>query len=99
MQWLTQQDAAPARLARARAWWRAQGLRPADEALAAQVLFAATAAVENLVHVDERFSREYCLEKLEHNLENMPPMTAYPRLSLRPGQRLAAKNVWLVRAR
>lgn len=99
VQWLTQQDAAPARLARARAWWRAQGLRPADEALAAQVLFAATAAVESLVHVDERFSREYCLEKLEHNLENMPPMTAYPRLSLGPGQRLAAKNVWLVRAR
>ncbi|MFO1267019.1 MAG: hypothetical protein U1F67_09765 [Rubrivivax sp.] len=51
------------------------------------------------MHVDERFSREYCLEKLEHNLENMPPMTAYPRLSLGPGQRLAAKNVWLVRAR
>ncbi|MBL8288682.1 MAG: hypothetical protein JNL85_11925 [Rubrivivax sp.] len=97
VQWVTQQAADATRLARARAWWRAQGLRPADEALAAQVLFAATAAVESLVHVDERFSREYCLEKLEHNLENMPPLTAYPRLALGPNQRLAAKSVWLAR--
>jgi len=100
VQWVTQQEGGPSpRLARARAWWRGQGLRPADEALAAQVLFAATAAVESLVHVDERFSREYCLEKLEHNLENMPPMTAYPRLSLGPNQRLAAKGAWLAPAR
>lgn len=97
VQWVTQQENDPTRLARARAWWRGQGLRPDDEALAAQALFAATAAVESLVHVDEHFSREYCLEKLEHNLENMPPMTAYPRLSLGPGQRLAAKKVWLTR--
>lgn len=97
VQWVTQQETGAARLARARAWWRGQGLRPADEALAAQVLFAATAAVESLVHVDERFSREYCLEKLEHNLENMPPMTGYPRLALGPNQRLAAKSVWLTR--
>ncbi|MBL8324626.1 MAG: hypothetical protein JNJ89_06665 [Rubrivivax sp.] len=94
--WVTQQDPQPSRLARARAWWRGQGFRPADEAQAAQVLLAATAAVESLVHVDERFSREYCLEKLEHNLENLPPMTGYPRLALGPGQRLAAKSVWMV---
>ena len=98
VQWVTQQENDSPRLARARAWWRGQGLRPEDEALAAQALFAATAAVESLVHVDDRFSREYCLEKLEHNLENMPPMTGYPRLSLGPGQRLAAKNAWLTRS-
>jgi hypothetical protein len=93
--WVTQQQSAAPALARARAWWRARGIRPADENEAALVLLAASAAVESLVHVDERFSREYCLEKLEHNLENMPPLTAYPRLSLGPGQRLAARSVWL----
>jgi hypothetical protein len=93
--WVTQQHVGAPALARARAGWRAQGFAPRDEAQAAQVLLAATAAVESLVHVDERFSREFCLEKLEHNLENLPPLTGYPRLALAPGQRFAAKAVWL----
>jgi hypothetical protein len=94
IQWVTQQQPDAAPLARARAWWRGRAYQPHDEAFAAQVLFALVAAVETLVHVDESFSREYCLEKLEHNLENMPPLTAYPRLSLGPAQRLAARQVW-----
>lgn len=97
--WVTQQATAAPALARARAWWRGRDFRPTDESFAAQVLFALSTAVESLVHVDERFSREYCLEKLEHNLENMPPMTSYPRLSLGPGQRMAARSVWLVHER
>lgn len=99
IEWLVQQRADAAALARARAWWRARGLQPRDEAFAARVLFAATTALESLVHVDERFSREYCLEKLEHNLENMPPITGYPRLALGPNQRIAARAAWLEAAR
>jgi hypothetical protein len=96
MRWVTQQTSGVAALARARAWWRGKVYQPHDEAFAAQVLFALQTAVESLVHVDERFSREYCLEKLEHNLENMPPLTAYPRLTLGPAQRIAARQVWAV---
>jgi hypothetical protein len=96
LRWITQQTGGTAPLARARAWWRGKAYQPQDEAFAAQVLFALQTAVESLVHVDERFSREYCLEKLEHNLENMPPLTAYPRLSLGPAQRVAARGVWFV---
>lgn len=95
MRWITQQASGTVPLARARAWWRGKAYQPQDEAFAAQVLFALQTAVESLVHVDERFSREYCLEKLEHNLENMPPLTAYPRLSLGPAQRVAARSVWI----
>ncbi len=93
--WVTHQSGQAAALARARGWWRGREFRPRDEAFAAQVLLALTVASETLVHVDERFSREYCLEKLEHNLENVPPMTSYPRLSLGPTQRYAARTIWL----
>ena len=99
IRWVTQQNPGPVPLARARAWWRGKPYQPRDEAFAAQVLLALQTAVETLVHVDERFSREYCLEKLEHNLENMPPLTAYPRLSLGPAQRTAARQVWTLEDR
>jgi hypothetical protein len=54
--------------------------------------------VETLMHVDDKFTREYCIEKLEHNLENMPPMTAYPRLAIGPGQRFATRRFTFVSA-
>jgi len=86
---------ADAQLQRARAWLRSQGLN-ADSVVARNALLAATVAVESLMHADQMFSREYCIEKLEHTLENMPALTAYPRLALGPRQRFAAKQVMLI---
>jgi cytochrome c553 len=97
--WVTDQlhgAAAERQLQRARAWFRANRVQAGSGAVAHNALLAATVAVESLMHVDEDFSREYCLEKLEHNLENMPALTAYPRLAIGPQQRFAAKQVMLV---
>ncbi len=97
--WVTDQLHGPAaerQLQRARAWLRSNGLNADNGVVARNALLAATVAVESLVHVDDNFSREYCLEKLEHNLENMPALTAYPRLSIGPQQRFGAKQVMLV---
>ena len=97
--WITDQlhgQAAERQLVRARAWLRANGLHFSDDVIARNALMAATVAVESLVHVDESFSRDYCIEKLEHNLENMPALTAHPRLSIGPHQRFAAKTMMLV---
>jgi mono/diheme cytochrome c family protein len=85
-------------LARARAWFAGKGLRPTSERVAANALLAAVVAVETMMHVDERFSREYCIEKIEHNLENIPPLTAYARLAIGPGQRFASRRVSLLAA-
>lgn len=82
-------------LARARAWFAARAFRPNAEPVAVGALAAAMVANEMLVHVDERFSREYCIEKIEHNLENGPPLTAYARLSIGPAQRFAARRARL----
>jgi hypothetical protein len=89
-------DAQAARqLARARGWLERRGLAPANEQVAVNALAAAVVAVESLMHVDDRFSREYCIEKIEHNLENIPPLTAYPRLAIGPSQRFASRRVFL----
>ncbi len=87
-----------ARLMRARAWINARHLKGVNERIAVNALLVGTLAVESLLHVDERFSREYCVEKIEHNLENMPPLTTYPRLSIGPHQRFAAKTIAVTRA-
>lgn len=94
-------DLAPAevasrQLARARAWLAGRRIAPSSERVAVNALLAATIAVESLMHVDDSFSREYCIEKLEHNLENVPALTAYPRLSIGPGKRFASRRIALV---
>lgn len=89
-----QDEASSARsLTRTRAWFNARQLKPQNMLLASNAVYVATLAVESLMHVDDKFSREYCIEKLEHNLENIPPMTAYERLSIGPKQRFASKQV------
>lgn len=96
--WVTDQlhgTAARQQLQRANAWLHANGLADAG-VVARNALLAATVAMESLMHADEKFSREYCIEKLEHTLENMPALTAYPRLAIGPRQRFAAKQVMLV---
>ena len=82
-------------LARTRGWLNRRKLQPGSEKIASNALLAAVVTFETLAHIDERFSREYCIEKIEHNLENMPAMTAYPRLSIGPSQRFAAKSIEL----
>jgi hypothetical protein len=78
---------------RSNVWLKSRGLNPHNPTIAQGALFAATLATESLMHVDDKFSREYCVEKLEHNMENIPPMTAYERLSIGPKQRFASKQV------
>jgi hypothetical protein len=82
-------------MSRTRAWLAGRRITIGAERIAAQALLAAVVATEMMMHVDEGFSREYCIEKIEHNLENVPPMTAYPRLAIGPTQRFASRRVQL----
>jgi hypothetical protein len=91
-------SAAQSALTRSRVWLNARGLKIHNPLIASNAMFVATLAVESLMHVDDKFSREYCIEKLEHNLENVPPMTAYERLSIGPKQRFASKQAHLFAA-
>ena len=88
-------------LARTRMWLTRRKLQPGSEKIASNALLSAVLTAETLTHIDERFSREYCIEKIEHNLENLPPITGYPRLSIGPSQRFGARAVhlWPMEAR
>jgi hypothetical protein len=79
-------------------WLRSNGIAvtPRTEAVAINSLFVARLAMESQMHSDLAFSREYAIEKLEHTLENVPPLSTYPRLTLGPDQRIAAREIQVI---
>ena len=81
---------------RTRAWVRGKGITPRDLRTEADTLFALTAANVALKHMIDHFSRDYFIERLEHYAEYALSPSMYPRLSLGPGQRFAAKGAWIV---
>ena len=82
---------------RVRSWLRARGVTPGDERLQLDTYFALSVADHALAHLVERFDRAYFVERVEHEVETALNPGVYPRLSLGPGQRLAAKGCYLVR--
>jgi len=85
------------RLRRTRTWLRAGKIAAADERLQVNTFFAvsmASHAFERLLGYD---SRDYFLERVEHMAEDSVLPTAYPRVSLGPGQRYASKGGYILR--
>jgi hypothetical protein len=50
-----------------------------------------------LAHMVDRFDRAWLVERVEHEAELIADPGVYPPLSLGPGQRFAAKGLWIVR--
>lgn len=80
------------RMARMKAWLRARNVALADERVQAHAFFAATIAGDALAHMDENYSRDYFIERVEHMTEQSLFPAVYPRLSLGPGQRFASRG-------
>lgn len=84
-------------LSRMNVWLRARNIPLLDERVQSEVYFAATIAGDALSHMDENFSRDYFIERIEHMTEQSLFAASYPRLSLGPGQRFASKGGYVTR--
>lgn len=84
---------------RSKLWLRTRGLEPPDEqgrAVAVHTLFALTVAGEALMHLQDSYSRDYFVERVEHAITTTITPTFYPRVSLGPGKRFASKGAYIV---
>lgn len=74
-------------------WLRSKNIPLRDERIQANTYFAATLAGEVVTHMADNLTRDYFLERIEHMTgKSSSSSTLYPRLTLGPGQRFAAKG-------
>jgi hypothetical protein len=75
---------------RVRSWFHSRQIRLTEPALQMKTYFMLSVTSHALGHMVERHSRDYLLERIEHEAENALNPGVFARLSLGPGQRFAA---------
>jgi hypothetical protein len=86
----------PPRLYRLRGWLAARQIPAKQETTALNTYLVLDAVRHALVHAVDRYSKEYLIEIIEHEIENQLNPGTFPRLSLGPGQRFAAKGLRII---
>jgi hypothetical protein len=81
---------------RIRAWLESRHVREGDETLQLDTYFALSVAEHALIHMVDRFSREYLIEWVEHDTDDALNPGTYPHLGLGPHQRFASKGDYIV---
>ncbi|MCK9606657.1 MAG: c-type cytochrome [Methylomonas sp.] len=81
---------------RVRAWMNTQQLPIDNPRLQFNTYYALNLLQFGLEHVVDHFSRDYLLEYIETEAENLLNPGTFPRLSLGPGQRFASKGAYIV---
>lgn len=87
-----------ARLLRSKLWLRSKGLALVNEKLQINTLFAASVTGGVLSHMMDSFSRDYFVERAEHEVNSALIPSIYPHVSLGPDQRFASKGSYIVQA-
>jgi len=83
---------------RLRAWARTRDIELSSLRIQANTFFALVLVGDAVQHIRSNYSREYFLEKIEHGAERMLVSSAYPNISLAPGQRYLQKGCYIVQA-
>ena len=76
---------------------QARRIQPTHARLQFNTYFALNVTEHALNHMVDRFSRDYLIERVEHETENALSPGVFPRLSLGPGQRFASKGAAIAR--
>lgn len=85
-------EAREPRVARTRLWLQTRQVAFTHEVLQANTFWALLSMTDAVKHLAGNFSPAYLLERLEDMTESLGVTSIYPRLSLGPGQRFAAKS-------
>lgn len=85
------------RIYRLRAWMRSRRIVRRHERIQLNTYFALSITEHALMHLVDRYSRDYFVEAVEHEAENALNPGVYPYLSLGPGQRFASKGSYVVK--
>jgi ABC-type branched-subunit amino acid transport system substrate-binding protein len=86
-----------ARLEVVKRWMHNNGIELTDEKVQLNAYLAATVLGMQVSHSKDIYSREFLLERMEHQLGTALELSIYPHLSLGPGQRFASKGSYVVR--
>ncbi len=85
---------------RAREWLATRGISAGtsgERRIHANTYFAFTMASDAVAHLGNNYSRDYLIERIEHNADKSLMSGAFPQLGLGPGQRFASKGAYLAR--
>jgi mono/diheme cytochrome c family protein len=85
-----------ARLLRNKYWLHSKGIKLSDEKVQINTLYAMALVSDVMGHIQDSFSRDYFVERIEHAVYQMPMQSVYQQLSLGQGQRFAAKGSSIV---
>lgn len=84
------------RFARVRVWLDTNHLAVTDELLQGNVLWLLWLVDEAVEQITQHFSTDYLIERVEDMMGNFSNSSLFPRISLGPGQRFAAKGGYIV---
>ncbi len=85
------------RFAQVQAWMNDKGVAVSDELIQSNTLWLMQLVDNAVEQITHHFSPAYLIERIEDMMGNLANSSLYPRVSLGPGQRFAAKGCYILK--